>query len=232
MTATAARLPIHRSPGRHPQDPGDRPSAACQRLLRLRWVALAACLAMAAPAGAERADRDKPINIEADAMTYDDLKQINVFTGRVTLTKGSILIHADKLVLRQDPQGFQYATAHGNPASFRQKREGVEQFIVGSAEQLDYDGKVETVRLQRKANLKRLEKERVTDEVHGNLIVYDSRSEFFNVESGGPASATPENPAGRVRVIIQPKSGETSAPAPTPAATPLKPAEQLGPAGS
>ncbi len=229
MTANAAPTPPRRSSGPKRSRAGARPSAARRAPGALRWLVIGACLALATPALAERADRDKPINIEADAMTYDDQKQINVFTGSVTLTKGSILIRAERLVLRQDPQGFQYATAHGSPANFRQKREGVDQFIVGSAEQLDYDGKVETVRLQRKASLKRLEKERVTDEVHGNLIVYDSRSEFFNVESGGPASATPENPAGRVRVIIQPKAAETPPPAPAP--TPLKPAGQLEPAG-
>lgn len=187
---------------------------------RARPVALALCafawLACAAPARAERADRDKPVNVEADSMQYDDLRQTNVFTGNVTLTKGSIVIRADRLVLRQDPEGYQYGTATGNPASFRQKREGLDQFIVGVGQQLDYDGKVETVKFQTRANLKRLEKERVTEEVHGNLIVYDSRNEFFTVQSGGPASATPENPSGRVRVVIQPKNAEAPAPAPVP----------------
>ncbi len=226
MTATPASQPTRRSLCAH-----RTPNAALRlRELRARrgrspllWLAVAACLACAAPAFAERADRDKPVNIEADAMTYDDLKQLNVFTGNVTLTKGTIVIHANRLVLRQDPAGYQYATAIGNPATFRQKRDGVDQFIAGSAQQLDYDGKTETVKLKEKANLKRLEKERVTDEVHGNLIVYDSRSEFFNVESGGPAAATPENPSGRVRVIIQPKNDGERAPA----ATQLTPAQTL-----
>jgi lipopolysaccharide export system protein LptA len=226
MTATADFQPIRRSLLAH------RTLNAALRLREPRarrgrgplpWLAVAACLACAAPAFAERADRDKPVNIEADSMTYDDLKQLNVFTGNVTLTKGTIVIHANRLVLRQDPAGYQYATAIGNPATFRQKRDGVDQFIAGSAQQLDYDGKTETVKLQEKANLKRLERARVTDEVHGNLIVYDSRTEFFNVESGGPAAATPENPSGRVRVIIQPKNGGASAPA----ATQLTPAQTL-----
>ena len=226
MTAYTAPIPVRRLRGARRAAVAGR---AGRRRVRLApWLAIAACVALWAPAGAEQADRTKPINIEADSMTYDDLKQVNTFTGGVTLTKGTILIRADKLVLRQDPQGYQYATAYGNPASFRQKREGVDQFIAGSAQQLDYDGKTETVKLQEKANLKRLERERVTDEVHGNLIVYDSLSEFFNVQSGGPASATPENPSGRVRVVIQPKSGD--APAPAPAPTPLTPDRQLAPA--
>ena len=30
---------------------------------------------------AEKADSDKPTNIEADQMAYDDVRQINTFTG-------------------------------------------------------------------------------------------------------------------------------------------------------
>ena len=44
-------------------------------------------------AHAERADRDKPMNIEADALRHDELKQTSVFTGNVVMTKGSIAIH-------------------------------------------------------------------------------------------------------------------------------------------
>jgi lipopolysaccharide export system protein LptA len=187
---------------------------------------LCAALAMLSPtAQAERADRDKPINIEADAMQYDDLKQVNVFTGNVTLTKGTILIRGDRLVLRQDPEGYQYATAEGRPASFRQKRDGgVDQFISGVAQRLTYDGRTEKVRLEDQANLKRLERERVTDEIHGKVIIYDSRNEFFNVEGGGTSSASPENPTGRVRVVIQPRDAKPEPPAPGT----LTPARSLG----
>lgn len=185
-------------------------------------------LGLAAPLSvlAERADRDKPVSIEADSMQYDDARQVNVFDGNVTLTKGTILIRADRLVLRQDAAGNQNGTATGNPASFRQKREGVDQFVVGTGQTLIYDGKTETVRLEQRATLKRLERERVIDELHGNLIVYDGRTEFVDVRGGGAAAATPENPGGRVRVVIQPRN----APAPEPAPTRLTPSQGLEPA--
>ncbi|HVL56085.1 MAG TPA: lipopolysaccharide transport periplasmic protein LptA, partial [Burkholderiaceae bacterium] len=90
-------------------------------------LALAAAIAAALgapPAAAERADREQPTRIESDRMLYDDAKQTNVFTGNVVLTKGTIRIRGDRLVLRQDPEGFQYGTATGRPASFRQRRDG------------------------------------------------------------------------------------------------------------
>lgn len=167
-----------------------------------------ALIFIAGPAVAEKADRDKPTQIEADAMHYDDVRQTNVFTGNVTLTKGTLIIRGDRLTMRQDADGYQYGTATGNPATFRQKRDGVEQHIQGRAQTLEYDGRLEVVRLRDRAQLKRTEQERVTDEVHGNLIVYDSRRELFTVESGGLRSATPENPGGRVRVVIQPRNPE------------------------
>lgn len=192
-------------------------------------LVLALALALAPmPAIAEKADRTKPTQIESDSMQYDDVKQTTVFIGNVTLTKGTIIIRGDRLVLRQDPEGYQFGTATGNPATFRQKRDGGDQFMTGLGQQLEYDGKSEIVRFRERAQVKRLEHERIVDEVHGNLIVYDSRSEFFTVESGGAKAATPENPGGRVRVVIQPRAPDTPEPAPVL----LKPAARVAPAGA
>lgn len=206
---------------RHP--PRRRRAAAVRAAL-----VLALSAGLAAPAVAEKADRNKPINVEADRMQYDDLKQINVFSGNVVLTKGTILLRADRLVIRQDPEGYQYGTATGNLASFRQKRDGVDQYVEGQARRIDYDGKLETFRLQQQAMLRRTEHERVIDEVHGSDILYESRNEFFTVE-GGAAAASPENPAGRVRVVIQPRESGASTPPASGEATTLRPADQLAP---
>jgi lipopolysaccharide export system protein LptA len=168
-------------------------------------------LVLVMPVQAERADRDKPLNIEADKMQMDDLKQVSVFTGRVVLTKGTIIVRAERLVIKQDPEGYQYGTAYGSAgktASFRQKREGADQFVEGYGEEIEYDGKAEIVKLKKNALLKRLEKEKPTDEVCGNLIVYESLTELFSADSG-PAGAC--SPNGRVRLVIQPRSGATVA---------------------
>jgi lipopolysaccharide export system protein LptA len=177
-------------------------------------------LCFAAPVFAERADRDKPLNIEADKMQMDDLKQVSVFTGRVILTKGTIILRAERLVFKQDPEGYQYGTAYGSTgktASFRQKREGADQFVEGYGEEIEYDGKSEIVKLKKNALLKRLEKEKSVDEVCGNLIVYESLTELFSADSG-PAGAC--SPSGRVRLVIQPRSGVTA---------PVQPGSASGP---
>jgi lipopolysaccharide export system protein LptA len=178
------------------------------RALRCGVIAFALCL-MAAPAPAERADRTKPVNLEADRVSVDETKQTAVFEGNVVLTQGTLMIRGDRMIVQQDADGFKVGTAIGNLASFRQKREGYDEFVEGFAERIEYDSKAEKVQLFNRANLKK-----GNDDVRGNYISYDAATEFFRVTGGGKQAATPGNPEGRVRAIIQPKSATTPPPAP------------------
>ncbi|CAJ5927655.1 OstA-like family protein [Burkholderia pseudomallei] len=176
---------------------------------------VAAPLAGLAPAAhAEKADRDKPINVEADNLTYDDLKQVTVATGNVVITKGTILIKGDRVEVRQDPQGYQYATATASGkkhASLRQKREGLDEYIDGDAERIDYDGKQDLTTLTTNATVRRLQGvSTIADTVHGSVITYDGQRDFYTAR-GGKDVAGPGNPGGRVRAMLTPKN---SGPAP------------------
>lgn len=205
--------------------------SAIPRTARLAVAMVAAAGALlATPAlHAEKADRTKPLNVEADRMEYDDLKQVNVFTGDVTLTKGTIIIRGDRVTARQDPQGYQYGESIGKPAYFRQKRDNVDQFIEGRADRIQYDGKLETVTLTGNASMKRLEREQITDEIYGNVIVYDSRTEFVTVDGKGGTQSTDGRGRGRVRVIIQPRNEEGQSAAAAPAAPVATPAPAPAP---
>jgi lipopolysaccharide export system protein LptA len=175
--------------------------------------ALALCLA-AGPATAERGDRDKPINLEADRVTVDDAKQVAVFEGNVRLTQGTLTIRADKVVVREDKDGYQHATAYGQPAHLRQKRDGVDEWVDGWGERMEYDSRTEQIEFHTQARIVR-----GRDEVRGNFISYNSVTEFFQADGakgGGPAA--------RVKAVIQPKpKGQQSAPPPAS----IKPAESL-----
>ena len=189
---------------------------------------LAATLAVF-PVAAEKADRDKPMNAEADALRYDDLKQTSVFTGNVVITKGTILIRGDQVEVRQDAQGNQFGIVHGKPGFFRQKRDNVEEFIEGTGQRIDYDSKADTVKFTGNAVLKRFKGTQLNDETTGNVIVYNNTTDVFTVD-GGVANRTPQNPTGRVRAMLTPvpKEGATPAPTPPPAApATLKPSPQL-----
>src|SRR5574340_897813 len=111
-------------------------------------------LAAAPAAVAEKADRDKPINLEADTANVDDAKKVSIYEGNVILTQGTLVIRADKLVVQEDAEGFQYGTAYGNPASFRQKREGYDEYIEGYGLRIEYDQKKDLVQLFTNARMK------------------------------------------------------------------------------
>ncbi|MEY4960217.1 MAG: lipopolysaccharide transport periplasmic protein LptA [Pseudomonadota bacterium] len=154
---------------------------------------------------AERADRDKPVNLEADRATVENATRTSVFTGNVVLTQGTLIIRADKMLVKEDSNGFRHATAFGNPVSFRQKRDGKDEYIESWSERMEYDGKADKVQLFKKARLKRGQ-----DEVEGDYISYDAVSEFFQVTGNNEKSDTQANPAGRVRIVIQPKNKQES----------------------
>lgn len=174
---------------------------------------------VAAPAAAEKADRNKPMNVEADALRYDDVNQTSVFTGRVVVTKGTIVIRGAKVTVRQDPEGFQQGVVTSEPgklAFYRQKRDGVDEYIEGEAETIEYDGRADRVKFIGRAEMRRLRGATVQDQTSGALITYDNGTEQFSVE-GGASAGTPANPGGRVRATIAPRSSGTPATA-TPAA--------------
>ena len=147
-------------------------------------------------------------------MRVDDAQKTSVFEGKVVMTQGTLSIHADKVTVRQDKEGYQYGSATGNLATFRQKRDGADEYIEGEAERIEYNGKLDKVEFFNRARLKR----DPADEVRGNYISYDSRTEFFTV-TGGAGPAASGSPGGRVHAVIQPRStGDDDATRPAPGA--------------
>lgn len=170
--------------------------------LAMLWPAL--------PLHAEKADRNKPMNIEADALRYDDLKQTSVFTGKVVMTKGTIVIRGARVDVRQDADGYQYGVVTAEPgklAFYRQKREAVDEFIEGEAETIEYDGKADRVKFIKRAELRRYRGATLNDEMVGSLITYDNTTEVFNVD-GGPASPAA---GGRIRAVLSPRGSASAA---------------------
>jgi lipopolysaccharide export system protein LptA len=146
----------------------------------------------------ENADKDKPMNIEADELVHDDLKQLTVFTGHVLVTKGTLVLKGDRIEVREDPQGFQYGVItpeSGKRAFYRQKREGVNEFMEGEALRIEYDGRLDRVTLQDQAVLRRYRGTVINDEMSGHLITYDHLSETFRVDAKKVLANAPNAPS-------------------------------------
>ncbi len=191
-------------------------------------IACVALLAAGSQAFAERADKEKPAIITADHTSADDLNQTQLYTGDVVLTKGTIILRADQLTTKQDPEGYNFgvaiSTQPGKLAYFKQKREGVDEYIEGQAERIEYDEKSDTVRLFNHAIVKRLVAGRDADESRGDRIDYNTRTGIYDVDSYGrvAAGSTATKPA-RTTTILQPKIKPGAAAVPA-ADAPVRPA--------
>jgi lipopolysaccharide export system protein LptA len=192
-------------------------------------VLTALCLVLmlfAGSASAEKADRSKPFVIEADKPGSLDLqRQVLVFSGNAVISQGSMVLRAERIDMRELPDGYRAATALGSaskPASWRQRRDGVDEVVEGTADRIEFDGRSDTLRFIGNGAVRRLRGGAVADEITGASIVWDNLSEVFKVEGG---AVTPANPSGRVRIILSPRA---DTPAAAPAPSPLAPSRDLG----
>jgi lipopolysaccharide export system protein LptA len=155
-------------------------------------------------ASAQTADREQPINYSADTGDVNYQTKVGALSGNVIITQGTLTIRADKIVFRQNADNSMSATATGNPVSFRQKRDGHDEYYEGFAQRAEYDGAKQLLELFDRALLKRGQ-----DEIRSNYISYNSATEVFKAEGRAGASAPGAPPAAadaRVRGVFQPKS--------------------------
>ena len=148
-------------------------------------------------------DKKQPINYSANTGDVNYQTKVGNLSGNVVITQGTMTIRADRIVFKQNPDNSVSATAYGNPITFRQKRDGVDEYFEGYAQRAEYDGEKELLELYDRALLKR-----GLDEIRSNYISYNTRTELFRAEGRPDAPATPQDtgPGARVRGVFQPKS--------------------------
>lgn len=159
---------------------------------------LAFTLAAVAAVGAhaEKADREKEINVGADLMTADDRNRTSAFEGNVVVTQGTMRITAAKVNVREDPDRHRFYVAVGSPVTFRQKRDKAEDFIEGFAQRAEFDDRSDMLKLYEGARLKSAQ-----GEIAGDLITYDMSRELFQVTG---ASGTQTTTPSRVKATLLP----------------------------
>ena len=174
----------------------------------IKIVAFCLCAILSSGAFAEKADSKKPTHIEADQMNSDDVNQVTVFTGNVVIKKGTILAKAGQAKIVIDPEGYRYTTLYAAPgqlASIRQKLDsGPNQWMEGYGKRIEYNDKDEVAQFFTEARGKKLEGSKVIEDITGEYLSYDSKTEFysaFNTNEGYSRAG-----AGRVRAVIQPKT--------------------------
>lgn len=184
--------------------------------LNHRWInsLLMACLALtlslANLASAEKADQDKPVILEAEKVSVNDVKQIYNLNGQVLVVKGSIIVTGEDGHITVDPQGYEFVDVVGTPeqvASFRQRREGLtDEFMQGRGTQVTYDAKTEFLTITGNASLKRLLNMQMLDQLKGWKIEYDDVKQHYRVIP--PKDAKPED-LPLARAILSPRRKAT-----------------------
>jgi lipopolysaccharide export system protein LptA len=180
-------------------------------------VAAAFLSLLSLSASAERADSFKQAVINFDSLDVDEVTQTRILTGNVILTRGTLTLKSDRALLKETPDGYMNVTLTSSPgrvATFRQKRDGgPDLWVEGQAERIEYDERVELVKLFSKAIVKETENGRLTNELDGAYIAYDNRKEVATVRND--ASGESKVGGGRGTLIIAPRRT-----APAPAAAP------------
>ena len=182
------------------------------------------CLALGATAQAEQADRLKPMQVEADKMHHDENRQLTILTGNVQAVKGTLVMRAARMEVQQDASGQQVARFWAEPGQrvfFRQKREGLDEFVEGEAVQAVYDSRQDLMTLTDRAEMRTLREGRMADQIQGQRIVYNNTTEVMNVDGKLQGSDTRQ----RVRAVLAPKA---AASAPSAAVPPLRSSPALG----
>ncbi len=176
---------------------------------KLRATAIFAIISMLAafstPVFAEKADKNKPAVIDSEKASVNEITQTRVFDGNVIITKGTMVIKADRVEVKVDVEGYQTMVATGSaakPATFKQKREGLDETIETESTRIDFDGKADTILLTDQAIVRRLAKGVQQDEVRGAVIKYYNQTEFYDVKGGANSSFA----GGRVRTILAPRT--------------------------
>ena len=180
-------------------------------------------------ASAEKADRNKPMNIEADALKHDEQKQITTFSGKVLMTKGSLVLKAARMEVKQDAQGNQIATLSaesGDRIFFRQKREGLDEYTEGEAETAIYNSQADTLTLSNRAELRLVRGTMVADRIQGQQIVLNNTTEVFSVD-GKSNTTSGASGSQRVKATLTPRA-KIQEPAPTSSGVQLKPSQRIG----
>ncbi len=178
------------------------PTPVSRILALATGLTLAAAMAAAPEAYAEKADREKEIQVLADRLTADDTRKEAVYEGNVVITQGTMRITSAKIVVREDPEGFRTFVATGAPVTFHQKRDKAGDWIDGSAQRAEFDDRNDLLKLYDGAKLRSSQ-----GELAGDFISYDRAKEFFEVTGAAPGA--PAAPGSRVKAIIIPqKRGE------------------------
>lgn len=162
------------------------------KLTTNKLILLTTLMMTSVSAFALKDDTNKPINIESDNQSLDMENSVVTFTDNVVITQGSILIKAQKVVIKRPPEDSgkkETVEAFGSPVTFHQILDDGKP-VDGKANQVHYDLGTEFLTLTGNAELKQLD-----SKINGNHITYDVKKQ--QVKANGSSKS-------RVKTVLIP----------------------------
>jgi len=176
-----------------------------------RFALTALCLAAAAAAHAAPAPAEEPSTVVlSDSLDYDDVKKESVFVGNVIVTRGLMNLHADRVTVRQLPDGTQQGVAIANKGKLvrlRQERPETYETLEGTGLRAEYDDKKGEFVLIGQAVVTRSVCGKPFDTVRGQRVRYNQNNGTYQAEGGAGSAA----PGGRVRSVAEPRAKSDAA---------------------
>jgi lipopolysaccharide export system protein LptA len=149
-----------------------------------------------APVLADDADKQQPVNLRADRIEIDQKSGVSHYRGHVQLTQGTLRLTADHASARvRLGQTIDTITAEGNPLTFRQRPQGQQTFVEGTAARGEYEANQQKLHLYGAADIRRGD-----DRFRGGVIHYNMQDRTLHAESDATA---------RVYAVLAPRRPAT-----------------------
>ena len=154
-------------------------------------AALLTLLLSSTASHARESDYQQPVKVDSDTQQAELNTNVITFLNNVVIHQGSIVMHANKVVVIRHEKGNDEMIATGTPATFQQTLDNG-KIVNAKASELKYQLKDRLVTLTGKAELKQDD-----NKVNGDVIRYDIEKQQMMAESKGTGS--------RVTTIFSPQ---------------------------
>ncbi|MFN8771265.1 MAG: lipopolysaccharide transport periplasmic protein LptA [Neisseriaceae bacterium] len=140
-------------------------------------------------------DESQPIKISAASGEADLKNKSTVLNGPLTITRGSIVVHANKGTIHQDSEDDKLLTLYGSPITFTQKQDDG-TIVNGQCNQFDYNTKTNLAILSGRAKIRKGK-----DLITGEKITYNTKTQVYSA-NGLPANGINKKQSGRITIIL------------------------------
>jgi lipopolysaccharide export system protein LptA len=150
-------------------------------------------------------DRQKPIQLFADKVTYNEKTGLSTYSGNVIIEQGTMRLQANSIVAisSKDKKGIETITADGSPAKFQQQVDANKGLAKGQAQKIVYNAQTGIITLTGNAQL-----EQDGSSIKGAVLRYSMNK--GDVEAlGSSGNSGSGSSKGRVQIVLPPSSSNT-----------------------